>query len=271
MYTVVIRTHNSSLTIGECIKSILKQSVKADKIIVVDSFSTDNTIDIIEKYKNVNIVYYPKNKEFNYSYALNIGIKDVLSDFVLILSSHVILINQEHVEWMIKSYNTSNDVVAVSCYRCDKKIKSKGQFSEINIKKIDLNNFEGQGMYNFCSLLKKTDWVKHPFREDILRCEDQEWSYFFIKNFNSSTLFIDLLVYYANPFYNIKKDLWDYIYMDKYIFPGFITEKMYRKYFRKAKKELFEFKFKDLYSTLLVLFNLKFRKFRRFKFKSSYF
>lgn len=48
--SVVIPAYNESATIGECLSALLRQSVPADEIIVVDNNSTDGTAALVRRY-----------------------------------------------------------------------------------------------------------------------------------------------------------------------------------------------------------------------------
>jgi glycosyltransferase involved in cell wall biosynthesis len=50
LVSINIPTLNSSATLGYCLKAIRKQTYKKIQIIVVDSYSSDNTVEIAEKY-----------------------------------------------------------------------------------------------------------------------------------------------------------------------------------------------------------------------------
>jgi glycosyltransferase involved in cell wall biosynthesis len=70
--SVIIPTYNEKGYIEDCLKSIFRQSIKPDEIIVVNNNSTDGTMDIVKKYPEVRIVQektqgmiYARNKGFN--------------------------------------------------------------------------------------------------------------------------------------------------------------------------------------------------------------
>lgn len=52
-YSVIIPTHNGSLTIGSAIESLLRQTISPEnfEIIIVDDASTDATAHVVERYK----------------------------------------------------------------------------------------------------------------------------------------------------------------------------------------------------------------------------
>jgi len=76
VYSIVV-TYNSSKFIKECIDSLIDSEYKTE-IIVVDNASSDNTIDIIEKNKDILIVRQHKN--IGFGVANNIGISKALED-----------------------------------------------------------------------------------------------------------------------------------------------------------------------------------------------
>src|SRR3989344_2328525 len=54
--SVVIPVYNEEKYIKNCLDSLMKQEEKPDEIIVVDNNCTDNTINIVQKYKNIKII-----------------------------------------------------------------------------------------------------------------------------------------------------------------------------------------------------------------------
>ncbi|MEO5783736.1 MAG: glycosyltransferase family 2 protein, partial [Ginsengibacter sp.] len=84
--SAVLITKNASATIGKCIDALQKVS---DEIIIIDSFSTDNTADIC-KQKNINFYQqswpgFGPQKNFGISkascnYILSIDADEIISD-----------------------------------------------------------------------------------------------------------------------------------------------------------------------------------------------
>jgi len=110
-FSIVIPTYNSQKTIIKCIESCINQSFQGIEIIIVDDYSNDNTIKVIEKYieknkiKNIRI----KRLETNggASVARNIGIKMAQGEYIAFLDSDDIWHPQklEIVEKIITKHN----------------------------------------------------------------------------------------------------------------------------------------------------------------------
>lgn len=58
--SVVIPVYNEEKCIKSCLESLIKQSEKPDEVIVVDNNSTDQTVSIVKKFKDVRIIYEKK-------------------------------------------------------------------------------------------------------------------------------------------------------------------------------------------------------------------
>ncbi|ORU00541.1 Glycosyl transferase, family 2 [Anaerovibrio sp. JC8] len=76
--SVVIPVYNREKRIGKCLDSIIKQTHKADEIIVIDDCSADRTSDIVKKYQedytDSNIIYEKLEKNSGAQVARNKGI-----------------------------------------------------------------------------------------------------------------------------------------------------------------------------------------------------
>jgi len=83
------------------LESIRKQSITPEKIIFVDDSSTDGSAQFAKK-NGCQVINYSE-KEFNYSKALNIGLKEVESDTALLLSAHCVLYGKFALEKLIEA------------------------------------------------------------------------------------------------------------------------------------------------------------------------
>jgi glycosyltransferase len=100
--SIITVSYNSQDTIEDTIKSVLGQSYKDIEYIIVDGKSTDNTLEIANKYKDriSNIISEPDSGIYD---AMNKGIKAATGDIVGILNSDDLYENDEVVNAVVKT------------------------------------------------------------------------------------------------------------------------------------------------------------------------
>ncbi len=91
VYNKILKTHQNKLTALAIIynevnniKSLLNNLSFADEIIVVDSFSKDGTIELVQGFKNVKLI---QHKFVNFSDVRNFAIKQASNDWVLFIDA----------------------------------------------------------------------------------------------------------------------------------------------------------------------------------------
>jgi len=242
LLSVIIRTRNSGSVIDRCLKSLAHQKHLLLEIIIVDSASVDNTLSIAKDYE-CKIVCYPLDEiPFNYSKALNLGIQQAKGDNILIISSHVWLPNPNSIQWMLEHLYENDSFKAVSLSRSNEVEKLNKEIIKPAVMKVTKNQFNGEGMYNYCSLIRKSDWEKRSFREDLPTCEDQEWIWYWMNQENASSLIFQTpLAGYDNPNYNTAKDVQEYYTLGKYIYSYYgsfaFLKRLYLKAFQNLKNK----------------------------------
>lgn len=109
--TVVIPVYNNDKYIKRCINSIINQSVKNIKIIIINDGSSDNSLDIIQSYaeKHRNIDYFT-TKRLGPGMARNIGIVNCTTKYITFIDSD---------DWIdLNAYRKCIDLL--ECYpQCD--------------------------------------------------------------------------------------------------------------------------------------------------------
>jgi GT2 family glycosyltransferase len=93
MFSIVIANWNGSKLIDKCLSSLTKQKFKEFNVCIVDNGSSDNSIEVIDKYKGqleLNLIRLDKNEGF--AKANNIGIDKAMEDdneYVLTLNNDI--------------------------------------------------------------------------------------------------------------------------------------------------------------------------------------
>jgi glycosyltransferase involved in cell wall biosynthesis len=87
--SVIIPTYNVSKYLGECLDSVLQQSLREIEIICVEDGSADDTLDVIKKYSaadsRVKLICYGANK--GTAYARNRGLEYAKGKYIYFLDA----------------------------------------------------------------------------------------------------------------------------------------------------------------------------------------
>jgi glycosyltransferase involved in cell wall biosynthesis len=218
-YSVLIRTKNSSKTLRLVIESIKEQTISPLKILAVDSGSTDATISILGEM-GVERLDYPSSVAFNYSHSLNVGFAALTSPLILCLSSHTVLHSRNTAEELVNAVTGRSDSLAgyavvypSSCAKPD---------GPLHVREIGLEQFDGyNGLWNTCSLVRRSAWQAHPFPLDVWTAEDQAWAAWHFHNRPKSvTLRLEGLdVEYLNPYQSQWKGVSEFVSIATHAFP----------------------------------------------------
>ena len=60
--SVVIPVYNAGELLGEMIESVLSQSYQLFELIIVDDGSSDNSSEVVKRYKDPRIFYYDRDR-----------------------------------------------------------------------------------------------------------------------------------------------------------------------------------------------------------------
>lgn len=222
--SIIIRTKNSEKTIFNCLEKIYTQTIQPFEIIIVDSGSTDNTINIVQEF-NCKIISYPYS-EFNYSKALNIGITKAKGIYIMPVSSHVILENEKTIEYMLYYLSSNPSICTVSTFRKTRNVAQIKQLEKVNWSVFTKYNFKGMAMFNPCSMFKKELWKEYSFNENMPTAEDCDWIKYYMNKYNYGAIVLhNPYVLYENPYNSMQKEHREIITVARYVYPPILETK----------------------------------------------
>lgn len=116
--SLIIPTLNAEEYLPDLIETIKKQTMIPDEIIIIDSESTDKTVEIATEagYKILNV----ERKNFDHGGTRNEAVKNATGDIVMFLSQDALPVNKHYVRNLVMSFRTP-DVVMVSARQLPKK------------------------------------------------------------------------------------------------------------------------------------------------------
>ena len=180
--SVVVRTHNNEGSIGDVLEAVFSQSIPEDfELVVVDSGSTDGTLEIVGRYPHVLVDY--SGRPFNYGWSLNAGISAASGEYSVCLSSHCVPMRDDWLAELVRAMDEDEGLAAAwGPLLFD--VEDYPVMGGSEVETIDLKEFyrrPNRGLQNPNSIVRRSLWEERPFSEKIERCEDQEWAHHFLK------------------------------------------------------------------------------------------
>lgn len=95
--SVIIPVYNVAPYLGECLDSVLAQSLRDIEIICVDDCSTDDSLSLLEKYaeSDSRICVFANKRNRDLSFTRNRGLKEARGEYVFFLDSDDVLHDDE--------------------------------------------------------------------------------------------------------------------------------------------------------------------------------
>lgn len=178
LLSILIRNLNESAALLQTLQSIKKQLVDFEyEIVFIDNESNDDSIKIAESF-NCKIFSIPRS-EFTFGFALNYGISKCKGRFILIMSAHLILLNELFLQQIPSYFNVPN----IAALRF---IMPEANLPELlydGVKKLLYSGEEGFAdanwknfIVNHCAAVRRSAWEQLKFDEDAIASEDKIWS-----------------------------------------------------------------------------------------------
>jgi len=228
--TVVIPTKNSGKSLEDCLKSLQQQTYKNFDILIVDGYSTDNTVDIAKKFK-AKVVYDDGKTRAS---ACNKALEIVGTPYIAFTDDDAIPF-KDWVEKIVKFFESHNCVSvgginfsppddsifakSVDVLFSSKLVAGKSRYGKVWDKVREINHNPG------CNVAYKTSIIrKIGFDEDLPTAEDVVLDYKIKKSGGKIYFSPDIKVYHRRR--NNLKSLFKQIY--KYGLGRAIANKRYK-------------------------------------------
>ncbi|MCH5211583.1 MAG: glycosyltransferase family 2 protein [Oscillospiraceae bacterium] len=110
--SIIIPTLNAGDRIVRLLQSIMDQTVVPDEILILDSESTDDTVEKCCRYEKVK-VYHIKRSEFDHGGTRDYGMSKSKGDIVFYLTDDAVIMENDYIESML-NYFEDEDVALVT-------------------------------------------------------------------------------------------------------------------------------------------------------------
>jgi rhamnosyltransferase len=184
--SILIRNLNEANALNICLKALrLQKVIEPFEIVVLDNESTDDSVAIAESY-DCKVVTM-KREDFTYGKALNVGIENCTGEFILLLSSHVFLLNDNFLEEAIKHFYEDEKLAGL-------RFTAAGSHGSVggallygartmtwDSEEGDVYNIWMYGTVNNCAFIRRKIWQQFKYDEKIFYAEDKIWAYHVLK------------------------------------------------------------------------------------------
>jgi len=177
LVSVVIRTLNEERYLSELLTSIRNQvNDQFDfEIVVIDSGSTDQTLNLAEKFQ-CRITHIDK-QDFSFGRSLNMGCEFARGDYLVFVSGHCIPVNMEWLSKLVAplingtvEYTYGRQLARDTTKFSESQLFEKYFPSESKVPQ------EGFFCNNANSAVSRNAWANLKFDEDLTGCEDMEFA-----------------------------------------------------------------------------------------------
>ncbi len=176
--SIVIRAKNEGRYLGETLFAIEGQLFRDFEVVLVDSGSTDRTVEIAREFGAKIVTIDPK--EFTYGRALNLGVSKSQGQFLVSLSAHA---TPESDEWLGSLISGFRYATVAGVY--GRHIPRRGNVSFFELVGMHLSGVTSQepriqsGSARFSNTngaFRRKLWETSPFDETLPGAEDIEWA-----------------------------------------------------------------------------------------------
>lgn len=253
--SIIVPVYNTGQYLERCLNSVINQNFKEIEIIIINDCSTDNSLDIIKKYMQIDkrIVLINKEKNGGLSAARNSGIEIAKGEYILHIDSDD-WIEQNYFRDMYEYAIKNKADIVISDYYEDYDnqniiyIQGQKEIYDIQINKLKAieNIFLFRGSTSVWNKLIKTELykknqIKHP--QGISLGED--------------LAVIPKLIYYSQKVVKLNKAYYHYIQNPLSITKKYNKNKIYEIYeVLKINEKFFQNKKIDLPIELLKINHL---------------
>jgi rhamnosyltransferase len=179
--SVVLRTRNEALALPATLTAIRTQvwaAEAAPELIVVDSGSTDGTLEVARRL-GVDQVIDLSGEPFSFGRALNSGAAQARGELLVALSAHARPAHDRWLDCLLRPLANSGvaGVYGAQWPRSDAWLPVAVDYRRCyGNAALVLRGLHEAFFSNANAVLRRSLWQEIPFDEDLPACEDQDWA-----------------------------------------------------------------------------------------------
>jgi rhamnosyltransferase len=173
--SIIIRAYNEETHLGRLLEGIQHQTLKDVEIILVDSGSTDATVEIAESFGARVVSIRPE--EFTFGRSLNMGVREAKREFIVIVSAHVYPVYPDWLESLLRPFEDEKVALVYGKQRGP----ASAKFSEQQVyhqwyPEVSTTRQSSPFCNNANTAIRKSLWEQNPYDETLTGLEDLAWA-----------------------------------------------------------------------------------------------
>jgi len=199
--SIIIRSYNEERHIRRLLLGISQQTLQPCEVIIVDSGSSDATVEIARTF-GARIIEI-KSSDFTFGRALNIGCAAAIGDILVFASAHVYPTYSNWLEELVEPFADPRIVLSYGKQRGN----AQSHFSERQIFEKWFPNVSASPQTGYfcnnanCAISRKA-WLELPYDESLSGLEDLAWA-------KSAQMKGGLFAYQANAeIIHVHEEIW---------------------------------------------------------------
>jgi glycosyltransferase involved in cell wall biosynthesis len=202
LVSVIMPVHNSAAYLNKAINSVLNQTYKNLELIIIDDSSVDNSLKIINSFKDSRISVYTLDENHGNYYCRNIGIDKSKGKYIANMDSDDISL-PNRIEKQVNFFEKNPSIYILGT--CIFTINEDGMLlqklvSETDSERIKIKSLFYMEFFNPTIMFRKELFCEHKYRYDGNRKFAQDYALLseLVMRFDSSNLPDFLLEYRIN-------------------------------------------------------------------------
>lgn len=176
LVSIIIRTKDEEVWIGRALRAIEIQTYRHFEILIVDTGSTDRTLEIAKKFPCQ--IISDESTPYRPGRALNVGIQASKGSLLVLLSAHAVPADPSWLEQLVTTI--SEDEQTAGVYGRQLPLPESSPFDKRDLlitfgpeKKIQRKD---TFFHNANSIIRRDIWERVPFDEETTNIEDRLWT-----------------------------------------------------------------------------------------------
>lgn len=178
--SIIIPTKNEEKNIAQCLNAILNQQTKPPlsiEIIIIDSGSTDKTLQIIETFSSVNLIQI-KPEDFGHGRTRNLGAQTAKGKYIVFLNADAIPVHDNWLQTLIEPFRKNPKLAGTF----SRHVPNENCFLYMtrdlltSMPETTANKKQGMLFSTVSAAMPKEIWKQFPFDDEIIIAEDRDWA-----------------------------------------------------------------------------------------------